>query len=100
MSVLLKEGDIKISGVMLMYIADVLRERQLAIFSSMADMMQAGDEEKVERLGAMAMANQAAGQKILDCIEKLLGKETLDKFIDGNVEVDISSVAPSSQTVN
>ena len=80
-----KEGKITISGAMLMYVANVMRERQIAIFNSLADVIEAGENEDIDRLGEMAMANQIVGQKILDCIEELLGKGIADKFIEGKL---------------
>jgi hypothetical protein len=94
-----KEGKITISGVALMYIANVLRERQIAIFNSMAEAVEAGETEDVEFLGESAITNQIVGQKVLDAIETLLGKDIAEKFIDGKLEEE-PLVMPTTSTLN
>lgn len=95
-----KEATVKISGVMLLYIANVLRERQMAIFRSMAEIMLDGDTAKADELGEVAMANEIVGQKIMDLIEKILGKEDFEKFIDGKLDFDAPEFMSTSSTIN
>lgn len=94
------ESNVKINTAMLMYIANILRERQLVIFKSLADCVVDGDLEKAEQLDEMAMANEAVGQKVLDLIEEIIGKDDFEKFLDGEMDIDSPNFMPSTGTIN
>lgn len=95
-----KETTVKISALVLMYIANVLRERQIAIFRSLAEVTMDGDLEKADELGELAMANEMVGQKIMDLIEEVMGKDDFEKFIDGKLDLETPMVMPSTGTLN
>jgi hypothetical protein len=82
-----KETTIKISGAMLMFLANVLRQRQVVIFMSLAEAIE-NDEHNVEDLENAAMANEVVGQKILSYIEAHIGKEDYEKFLDGDIDME------------
>lgn len=92
-----KETTIKISGAMLMFLANVLRQRQVSIFEALAAAIEDPESEQVDLLGDAAMANQIVGQKILSYIEAHLGKDDYKKFLDG--DIDMEGFNPSG-TVN
>lgn len=94
-----KETTIKISGVMLIFLANVLKERQLAIFMSLAEAIEENRRD-VEDLENAAMANEVVGTMILSYIEAHIGKEAYEKFLDGKIEIDGLNSMSSSGTVN
>lgn len=94
------EHSVKISGVMLMFIANVLRERQLSILKALANAVEDGDFKEIDEIGNAAMANEIVGQKMMDLIEDMLGKEDFEKFLEGELDVDPPSFMPSTDTVN
>ena len=93
-----EESTVKISGAMLMYIAHALRERQVAILKSIVQVE--GDTEKEIQLVEASMANEVVGEKIMDCIGEILGKEDFEKFIDGTLDINLSNFAPTSSAIN
>lgn len=95
-----KEATVKISGAMLMYIANVLRERQIAIMRSLADVALDMDIDKVDQLGEMAMANEIVGQTVMDMIEVIIGKDDFEKFLDGKLGIEAPAIMPSTGTIN
>jgi hypothetical protein len=95
-----QEQTIKISGVMLMYIANVLRDRHLAILSTLDAVLMGEDNEKADELGNTAMANEIVGDKIMACIEEIIGKDDFEKFIEGKLDLASPEFMPSNGTVN
>lgn len=95
-----KEATFKMSGVMLLYIANILRERQIAIFRLMAEATLDGDLSKAEELGDTALANEIVGQSVMDIIEGILGKEDFESFVDGTLKLDDVELFPTSGTLN
>lgn len=94
------EHNIKLSGVMLMYIANVLRDRQLSILKALANAVEGGDFEEVDEIGNSAMANEVVGVAVMKLIEGILGKDDFDKFVDGTLELDNPNFMPTSGTIN
>lgn len=94
------EHSVKISGVMLMFIANVLKERQLSILKALANAVEGGDFKEIDEIGNAAMANEIVGEKMLDLIEDMLGKEDFEKFLEGNLDVEGPGFMPSTGTVN
>lgn len=94
------EHNVKISGVMLMYIANVLRDRQLSILKALANAVEDGDFKEIDEIGNAAMANEIVGQKMMDLIEDMLGREDFEKFLEGKLDVETPSFMPSTGTVN
>jgi hypothetical protein len=94
-----EETTIKISGVMLIFLANVLKERQVAIFMSLAEAIE-NDEHNVEDLENAAMANEVVGAKILSCIEAHLGKEDYEKFLNGKLKIDGLNSMSSPGAIN
>lgn len=94
------EHNVKLSGVMLMYIANVLRDRQLSILRDLAKAIKRGNFKEIDEIGNAAMANEIVGQKVMDLIEDMLGKEDFEKFLEGKLDVETPSFMPSTDTVN
>lgn len=94
------EHSVKISGVMLMFIANALKERQLSILRALAEAVEGGDFKEIDEIGNAAMANEIVGQKMMDLIEDMLGKEDFEKFLEGKLDVETPSFMPSTGTVN
>ena len=94
------EHSVKISGVMLMFIANVLRERQLSILRALAEVVEGGDFKEIDEIGNSAMANEIVGQKMLGLIEDMLGREDFEKFLEGKLDVESPGFMPSTGTVN
>lgn len=95
-----KETSIKISGAMLMYIANVLRDRHLALLSAMDAVLMGEDDDKADEIGNAAMANEVVGDKIMACIEEIIGKDDFEKFIEGKLDLASPEFMPSNGTVN
>jgi hypothetical protein len=95
-----QEQTIKISGVMLMYIANVLRDRHLALLSALNAVLMGEDDDKADELGDAAMANEIVGQRIMDCIEDIIGKDDFKKFIEGKLDLASPEFMRSNGTVN
>lgn len=97
-----KEQTIKISGVMLMYIANVLRDRQIILLDALAKTASdiSSGFEKADEIGNSAMANEIVGQKIMDCIEEIIGKGDFEKFLEGKLDLDPPEFMRSNGTVN
>lgn len=83
-----QEKNIKISGVMLMYIANVLRDRHLALLSALEVAMMGEDDDKADEIGNSAMANEIVGDKIMAYIEGIIGKDDFEKFLEGKLDLD------------
>lgn len=102
--ILKKEGQVTINAATLMYIANILREHQVSVMSLMADhLMEGGDDALTERIADEMSACMVVGQKVMDCIEQLVGTEMLDAFIEGNLSealADEPVVMPASGTLN
>ena len=97
-----QEQTIKISGVMLMYIANVLRDRQIILLDALAETafdMSSGFE-KADELGDAAMANEIVGDKIMACIEDIIGKDDFKKFIEGKLDLASPEFMRSNGTFN
>lgn len=94
------EHNVKISGVMLMYIANVLRDRQLSILRALAEAVEGGDFKEIDEIGNSAMANEVVGVAVMKLIEGILGEDDFDKFIDGTLELDKPDFMPMSSTIN
>lgn len=84
-----KETSIKISGVMLMYIANVLRDRQIILLDALAETAfdMSGGFEKADEINDSAMANEIVGDKIMGYIEDIIGKDDFEKFIEGKLDL-------------
>jgi hypothetical protein len=95
-----QEQTIKISGVMLMYIANVLRDRHLALLSALNAVLMGEDDDKADELGDAAMANEIVGQRIMDCIEDIIGKDDFKKFIEGKLDLASPEFMRSNGTFN
>lgn len=95
-----QEQTVKISGVMLMYIANVLRDKHLALLSALDAVLMGEDNEKADELGNTAMANEIVGDKIMSCIEDIIGKDDFEKFIEGKLDLASPEFMPSNGTVN
>lgn len=95
-----EETSIKISGVMLMYIANVLRDRHLALLSALDAVLMGEDDEKADEIGNTAMANEIVGDKIMGYIEDIIGKDDFEKFIEGKLDLASPEFMRSNGTVN
>lgn len=97
-----KETTIKISGVMLMYIANVLRDRQIILLDALAETAFdiSSGFEKADEIGNSAMANEIVGDKIMACIEEIIGKDDFEKFIEGKLDLASPEFMRSNGTVN
>ena len=95
-----QEQTIKISGVMLMYIANVLRDRHFALLSALDAVLMGEDDEKADEIGNNAMANEIVGDKIMGYIEDIIGKDDFEKFIEGKLDLASPEFMPSNGTVN
>lgn len=95
-----QEQTIKISGVMLMYIANVLRDRHLALLSALNAVLMGEDDDKADELGDAAMANEIVGDKIMACIEDIIGKDDFKKFIEGKLDLASPEFMRSNGTFN
>ena len=94
------EHSVKISGIMLMFIANALKERQLSILRALAEAVEGGDFKEIDEIGNAAMANEIVGQKMMDLIEDMLGKEDFEKFLEGKLDIETPSFMSSTGTVN
>ena len=95
-----QEQTVKISGVMLMYIANVLRDRHLALLSALNAVLMGEDDDKADELGDAAMANEIVGDKIMACIEDIIGKDDFEKFIEGKLDLASPEFMRSNGTFN
>lgn len=99
-----KEGSVTISAASLMYIANVLREHQISVMSLLADhLSEGGDDDLAERISGEMSACMIVGQKVMDCIEQLVGNEVLDSFIEGKLSeifVDTPTFTAPTDTLN
>lgn len=102
--ILREEGEVTINAASLMYIANILREHQVSIMKLMADyLMEGGEIALTERISDEMRVCMIVGQKVMDCIEQLVGEEMLDSFIEGKLSDSVASegiVMPATDTVN
>lgn len=103
-----KEGNVKMSAVKLMYIANVLRDHQAVLTLNLeSSTIDGATENELEYLQYSLISNSIAIENVLGCIRELVGPEIYEKFLDGKIgdEIakegdDMSILTPSTRTLN
>lgn len=101
-SLLRKDHQIKMPGYMILFLADILKDRQIAIWEAMAVVEEENlDRHAMAKLLDKDFANEAAGCLMLQYIEDSFGKEFLNSYVDGKVNLNIvEATTPEDATIN
>lgn len=87
-TLMMKNHDIKLPGAALLFLADVLKEKQITLISAIESGAKLGLTPKsIEELYIESEANEAMGGLMLSMISDVFGDDFMNKFIRGEISL-------------
>lgn len=82
------EHEIKIPGAVLMFLANILKDRQIALFSAIAEAERRKlSAAKIDDLMSSSEANEIVGGMMLDLIAQVFGDDVMNAYITGELDL-------------
>lgn len=96
-----KDHKVEVPGFIILFIADILRERQIAIWG--AEEVAEREEfnrSDIARLKEKGLANEAAGALMLELMEQAFGRDFMESFCEGKINLNLSIIETENETIN
>lgn len=94
------EHKVKLTGAAILWLTDMIKEKQIAVDASLDIAMEIGmDDRAIEHLKKASQACTQMGCLFFDMIEDVFGRKWLDQYIEGDAEIPMPT-PPEGVTIN